>query len=58
LVLVVAHRLVTIKTAKGIFDLTLINHENKQLVPYKSKELIKISKYYKELIEGRLNLEK
>lgn len=67
-VFVVAHRLVTLKNADGIFDLTLIQPQNnnlngtntnylQSLVPYSPAELLNTSKYYNDLINNKESLD-
>lgn len=54
--LVVAHRLKTIEKAVGIIDLSLLQTD-KTLQVYTPHELKEKSGYYKELIEGRIQLD-
>ena len=56
LTLVVAHRLKTIESAVGILDSSLIN-ESKEMKFHTREELLKTSKYYQDLMEGKASLE-
>jgi len=56
LTLVVAHRLKTIESAVGILDSSLIN-ESKEMKFHTRAELLKISKYYQDLMEGKATLD-
>ncbi len=54
--LVVAHRLKTIQKAVGIIDLSLL-HKEKAINAYTSHVLQEHSHYYKELIQGKIQLD-
>jgi ABC-type multidrug transport system fused ATPase/permease subunit len=56
IVIVIAHRLVTLKDSVAILDFSLIEN-NKKLEFLPHAELIKESEYYKELIEGKISLD-
>lgn len=52
---VIAHRLNTLQEAVGILDVSLLDQE-KQLIFYSRKELLKKSLYYKKLISGEVSI--
>lgn len=54
--IVIAHRLKTIENAVGIIDLSLLSEE-KEIKSYSSTELMKRSKYYSQLLEGKIRLD-
>ncbi|MDR3646343.1 MAG: ABC transporter ATP-binding protein [Candidatus Babeliales bacterium] len=54
--LVVAHRLKTIERAVGIIDLSLLQ-QDKNITIYTPSELLEHSEYYKELIQGKIQLD-
>lgn len=54
--LVIAHRLKTIEDAFGILDLSLLNEE-KNITPYNPSILLNKSVYYKELLQGKIQIE-
>lgn len=53
---VVAHRLKTLDKAVGVLDTSLIQ-DNKELIFYSKTELLQASQYYKDLQEGKAELE-
>lgn len=54
--LVIAHRLKTIEKAVGVIDLSLLPNE-KEIKAYSAEALKQHSRYYKELLEGKLKLD-
>jgi ABC-type bacteriocin/lantibiotic exporter with double-glycine peptidase domain len=56
IVIVIAHRLKTIENATGIMDFSLVS-QNKELKFMSKIELNEKSQYYRELMEGKVELE-
>jgi ABC-type multidrug transport system fused ATPase/permease subunit len=54
--LVIAHRLKTVEHATGLIDLSLL-HDEHEIKPYTSQELVQRSPYYQQLIHGHVTLE-
>jgi ABC-type transport system involved in cytochrome bd biosynthesis fused ATPase/permease subunit len=57
IVLVVAHRLVTLKQAIGLLDLSILQYNNYQLELMNVKQLEKESEYYRQLINHKVELD-
>jgi len=56
IVLVIAHRLKTLDAAAGLLDLSLLKDSN-QLTFYSHAQLKKVSKYYRDLLSGKVRLD-
>jgi ABC-type multidrug transport system fused ATPase/permease subunit len=56
LTLVIAHRLKTVQQAVGLMDLSLLS-KTSEIKAYSSEELLKVSEYYRLLMEGKVALD-